>query len=536
MLTEHEKGRAVGEQAEGVQQRFQAILDAVPLGIMHLDFQGRIVAINRWFREHVLEPRQESDEFIGRELTETSLAVILNCNQAVNGLIQGQSFSDRAVRLTGQYGIERSRLSLAGVPLYGLEGTLDGGMLILEDRTNQQELEGKSGQYSLLETAGTLAGWLTPDFNSMLRSIWGRISALKSRMDPGDSLFSDMEAIESAWHRASELSQTLRSFNRRRSSALVSLDLNQACREAAAIVRPVFEHGVTFSLELNPTIPPVAANEDQIQRALIHLFMNAHDAMPHGGILRVRTGFINDRESKALGLEDAPRGGVWLSIQDEGVGMVPSVREKIFQPFFSTKREDGHAGLGLAMVQDIVQHHKGAIRVESQVGRGSVFTLYFAALSSPLEADDQQKRSNAKKKGLVLLVDDEPIIRSLGVKLLEAGGYRVITASDGGEAIQRFQERQDDVDLIILDVMMPDMEGQEVLKELVKINPEIKVLLSSGYTSESGVRSALSSGAKGFIQKPYRMGALLQKMREVLDGRTADDSRRRRGRVKIHPG
>ncbi len=316
---------------------------------------------------------------------------------------------------------------------------------------------------------------------------------------------------------AVELSSRFQSWVRHSSDDLSPVNLNDLIRNITVVYQRAYGRQITISLELDDSVPLIMADEVQIQRALIHIYTNACEAMPHGGGISVRTGFVNSVESEAFGLKDAPDGIVRVSVQDTGIGMTPEVKEKLFQPFFSTKTDTQAAGLGLSLVSRIVDQHKGAVRVESQVGRGSTVSLYFPATLEYVNTPNLQSETEKQGDEHILLVDEETALRGLGKSLLEAGGYRVTALSNRQEAIEYYREHYQSIDLIIYDLTTPGHSGNEFIDELLKINPNAKVLLSSGCTSETEINPAVMTNTVGFLKQPYRMKSFLQTVQKAID-------------------
>jgi len=481
-----------GQQIEGelrdIREQLQVVFNDSPIGIIHLDSLGRIVEVNRWVQDNLVHLFKSQMELSGRSFSETEIGLNLDLQEVVCNLLRGQKFHKPSLSLKDRFGNKRATLSVSGFPLFGPLGEVSGGVLFFEDVTDKWVLEENMARFQMLET---------PYFDAI-------------------------SVIESASQSAVELADRLRDITRRSSGEFRCIDLNDIIQDVTALVRRAWKRRMVFSLELDSSALPIAADEVQIQRALLNLYVNAYESMPNGGTVRVRSGVMNEEEAKSVGFENALKGGVWVLVKDEGVGVLPVVKEKLFMPFFSTKSEDSHPGLGLSSVYEIVKQHQGEVRVESQVGRGSTFTLYFPAAPEKFYPSDlEESITAAEGADLLLLVDGEPMVLSMGKRLLEAGGYRVIPAMDGEQAKQLYLENQHHVDLIILDPATPYLYGRNLLQDLMAVNQRARVLLASGCTSENEAHAGLAGGAAGFIQKPYRMKCLLEKVREMLERKEA---------------
>jgi CheY-like chemotaxis protein len=276
---------------------------------------------------------------------------------------------------------------------------------------------------------------------------------------------------------------------------------------------------ITIRQELADDLFATDADEGQIQQVLLNLYVNAAGAMPNGGHLVLKTCNATHENMERKPYDAKPGKYVALTVTDTGIGMDEATMKRIFEPFFTTKEMGRGTGLGLASVYGIVKSHGGYIEVDSKKGAGTTFRIYLPASDQKDERDSTQKPREEITQGneTILLVDDEQMILEVGSQLLEAMGYRVVTAKDGKEAIDVYRARKDDIDLLILDMIMPEMNGGDVYDKIKKINPNIKVLLASGYSVEGQAGKILARGCDGFIQKPFHMGQLSQSIRQVLE-------------------
>jgi CheY-like chemotaxis protein len=261
----------------------------------------------------------------------------------------------------------------------------------------------------------------------------------------------------------------------------------------------------------------VEADATQVQQVLMNLCLNARDAMPQGGRLRIETANVVLDEAACRSHGVSPGEFVMLRVSDTGTGIAPQDLPRIFDPFFSTKEVNKGTGLGLATAYGIIKSHRGFIQVESQPGQGARFSVYLPAMrKGALAPAPVPARSAAPEQGTILVVDDETIVRQLAKAILERQGYTVLMADGGHEALQLYQQQGDRIDLVILDLTMPKMSGRVCYQELRKLNPNVKVMLSSGYSADETVQALLDEGAIGFVQKPYRVEDMARAVREVL--------------------
>ena len=272
--------------------------------------------------------------------------------------------------------------------------------------------------------------------------------------------------------------------------------------------------------KLAEPLPPVEIDRGQIEQVLLNLFVNAWQAMPDGGSLFVETAEVSKRAVPEGDVPSEAERFVRISVTDTGAGMDPAVRERIFEPFFTTRAMGRGTGLGLATAYGIVRNHGGRIQVLSQEGKGSTFHVTLPASDKPVEAAMRTaKEIHSGGSETVLLVDDEEVVREVGEQLLKKLGYRVLTAGGGKEALAKFSEDPSQIDLVILDMIMPDLGGKEVFEQLRAKRADTRVLLSSGYSLDGQASEILHQGCDGFIQKPFDLKQLSSKVREILDGR-----------------
>lgn len=276
---------------------------------------------------------------------------------------------------------------------------------------------------------------------------------------------------------------------------------------------------VDIHLDLSADLPAIFADWSQIEQVIMNLAVNARDALPDGGKLTMRTDTVTlDEEYCRLHIEASPREYVLMGVSDTGQGMDKETVEHIFEPFFTTKEMGCGTGLGLAMVYGIVKQHDGFITVYSEVGKGSVFGIHLPAI--PAEKKPEPKESQIRpafRTETVLLVDDEDFVRELGARILTKHGYTVLQAENGKAALDLFNKERSQISLVILDLIMPEMGGAECLKGFLKIDPNVKVLVASGFSADASVKESIQMGAKGFVTKPFRVGELLRHVRRVLD-------------------
>ena len=380
-------------------------------------------------------------------------------------------------------------------------------------------LQAQLRQAHKMEAIGTLAGGVAHDFNNILQSINGYAQILNMNREEGDPEHSKILAIQKACERSAQLVQQLLLFSRKVEAERRPVDLNREVEQARRILERTIPKMIDIEVHLGGGLRAVNADPVQIERILLNLGTNAVDAMPDGGKLTIKT------EQATLGQEFAhqhlgAKAGDYalLTVSDTGHGMEKNIVEHIFEPFYTTKDIGRGTGLGLASVYGIVKNHGGYIICHSEAGQGTTFSIYLPTIGHPdisakKEVDDKPRVRGTET---ILFVDDEASIRDVASQALADHGYKVLTASGGEEALEIYPGKDDEIDLVVLDIGMPGMGGHQCLRELLRIDPAVKVLIASGYSIDGQAKKTMEAGAVGFIGKPYRLTALLEKVRDVL--------------------
>jgi two-component system, cell cycle sensor histidine kinase and response regulator CckA len=374
-------------------------------------------------------------------------------------------------------------------------------------------------QAQKLEAIGTLAGGIAHDFNNLLQVTLGFSELLLAEKTQGAQEYEDIMKINQAARSGADLVQRLLTFSRKVESKPIPLNLNKQIVQVEKLLRRTIPKMIDIQMNLTADLADTNADPTQMEQVLMNLAVNARDAMPDGGSLALGT------KNVTLGAEycdahigTAPGQYVMLSVSDTGHGMTRETIEHIFEPFYTTKELGRGTGLGLAMVYGIVNQHGGHIACESEVGKGTVFSVYLPAFEfQPGPEVEEREEFPAFGKETVLIVDDEDFVRELGERILSKYGYTVLVAGDGKEALSLYGSRKDRIDLVILDLIMPTMGGKDCLKELLKINPRARVLIASGYIADASRNDYVELGAKGFVPKPFKIKELLKGVREALD-------------------
>jgi PAS domain S-box-containing protein len=388
---------------------------------------------------------------------------------------------------------------------------------LLRDVTEKQRLQQQLQQAQKFEAIGTLAGGVAHDFNNLLMGIQGRASLIAMETGSSQTLREHISAIEEYVHSATHLTRQLLGFSRGGKYEVKPIEINELLLYSADMFGRTRKE-LRIHTKPCPADLVVEADKQQIEQVLLNIFVNAWQAMPEGGELYLETSEVRFDLTGPLpqGLDPGPY--VKLSITDTGVGMDEGVRQRIFDPFFTTKEKSRGTGLGLASAYGIARNHGGTITVQSERGHGSTFTIYLPLSERCVHREEEMEEPLEKGTETVLLVDDEEIIQEVAGVMLEKLGYSVIAATSGKAAVDAVDRRGDGIDMVILDLIMPGMDGARTFERIRQLRPALPVLISSGYAIDGQASELLKKGASGFIQKPFNVSALSKKLREVIKG------------------
>ncbi|MBR9985482.1 MAG: PAS domain S-box protein [Desulfosarcina sp.] len=386
---------------------------------------------------------------------------------------------------------------------------------IIIDITEKKDIESKLQQAQKMEAIGTLAGGIAHDFNNLLMGIQGNISLMDLDVDHRHPLYENTRSIEQLVDSGANLTRQLLGFARGGKYVVKTVNLNDVVSETAALFGRT-RKSIRIHETYEPDVRLVSADRGQIEQVLINLYLNAWQAMSEKGDLYLETQNVTIDEKFVKPFETSYGDYVRVSVTDTGKGIDPAISHRIFDPFFTTKEFGCGSGLGLASVFGIVKNHDGIVDFESHPGRGTTFSVYLPISQKTSKEPAPVPVGILKGPETILLVDDEPFILDVGVKMLEKMGYTVIKACCGNDAVRVFNNIPKQIDLVILDLIMPDIGGGEVFDRLRAIRPDIKVLLASGY-SMGDAAAIIARGCNGFIQKPFGMEKLSHAIREVID-------------------
>ena len=383
-----------------------------------------------------------------------------------------------------------------------------------ETLSRQQEL---LRQAQKMEAIGTMAGGIAHDFNNLLMGIQGRASLMLMESDSGHPQYSHLKGIEEYIKSAAELTRQLLGLARGGKYEVVPADLNEIIRRSVDMFGRTRKE-ITIYTKLDPQLWVVEIDRTQIEQVLLNLLVNAWQAMPTGGQVTVESRNLEMQDVDGRAFQPPPGRLVRVGVSDSGIGMDEETKRRIFDPFFTTKEMGRGTGLGLASAYGIIKNHGGIITVYSEKGSGSTFHVYLPASAKLIEKKADELEEVVGGHETILLIDDENMILDVAGQMLSSLGYRPLRASNGPQALEIFRKNRGSIDLVILDMIMPQMSGAKVFAALKKLDSHVRVLLSSGYSINGQAIEIMRRGCRGFIQKPFDIRDLALKLRQVLDG------------------
>ena len=492
-----------------VKRHFEAILSAMSEGILEITPGTRIVYANPSAIALIGIPEER---LLGSDFTELFKK---EDHQMVKDLVMATD--DHPQSIVGEHTVVLNgrEISLSVLPIHSEQHKDKEVIVILNDVTERKWIEAHLLQAQKIEAIGTLAGGIAHDFNNLFMVVQGNISLMLLDINPSHPHYEMLRSIESKVQSGSKLTSQLLGYARKGRYEIKPVQLNQLVEEISNTFGRT-RKDISIHRELAKDLFPIEVDQEQIEQVLMNLFVNAGDAMTRGGDLFLKTTNVRGEEIVSKPYDLKPGDYVLLSITDTGIGMDSKTLERVFEPFFTTKELGRGTGLGLASVYGIIKGHNGHIDVESKKGKGTTFKIYLPASGRKVQKTVKTADSLMEGTKTILLVDDEEMVLNVGRKFLKVTGYRVLTARDGREAIEVYEKYKDSIDLVLLDIVMPNMKGGEVFDRLKEINPEIKVLLVSGYSIDGEATKILERGCNGFIQKPFDMKQLSEAIRTIL--------------------
>ncbi len=496
------------------EERFRTFFKLAPIPICLNDSNGKFLMVNDALSDMLGYSKNELLSMTSRDITypddiDLTVKNVLALNKSS---IKVVSFEQRYIKKNKQ--IVWGAVSIAR--LVSLGSTKYQYITHILDVTQRKNLEDQLFQAQKMKAIGTLAGGIAHDFNNLLMAIQGRISLLMMSTQSADPQREHLKAIETHIQSAATLTRQLLGFARGGPRIVTSTNLNEVVKEQNYMFGQTRKE-ISIHGNYEPNLWRVEVDRNQIKQALLDIYINAWQAMPKGGSLFIQTENVTIPEENDFSVEKVYQKYVKISITDTGTGMNELTRQRVFEPFFTTQQLGKGTGLGLSTTYGIIKNHNGFITVDSALDKGSTFHIYLPAASSGMTSRRKGNQLSMGKSETILLVDDEMIVLEVGKQLLETIGYNVIIAENGKKAINTYTGHYKEIDLVILDMIMPDVSGEEVLVAFQAVNPKVRVILSSGYNQEGVTSETLKRGCQGFLQKPFHLSQFSEKIREVLD-------------------
>jgi two-component system cell cycle sensor histidine kinase/response regulator CckA len=510
-ITERKLAEEALKESQGL---LSAIIESTADGILVVDDKGKVIHANKRFAQLWKIPDKLIKRGNDKQLLQFVLDQLVDPElflQKVKALYDSSEEDFDTILFKDNCIFERYSSPLVQ------DEKIAGRVWSFRDITENRRMEEQLRQAQKMEAIGTLAGGVAHDFNNLLMGIRGRTSLMMSDTDLSYPHNEHVKGIESYVNSAAELTNQLLAFARGGKYEVKPTDLNKLVKSQNRMFgRTKKEIAIRGKYEEN--LWSAEIDKGQIEQVLLNLYVNAWQSMPGGGNLYIQTENVTLDENHPKKLfEMTPGKYVKISVADTGVGMDETTRKKMFDPFFTTKEMGRGTGLGLASAYGIIKNHGGFIDVYSEQGKGSTFNIYLPASGKKVIEEPKLSKDVLKGAETVLLVDDENMIIDVGKPMLEKLGYNALIARSGKSTIEIYKDKKDQIDIVILDMIMPEMDGGDTYDRLRKINPEIKVLLSSGYSVYGQATEILKRGCNGFIQKPFSMQDLSQKIREIMD-------------------
>lgn len=404
------------------------------------------------------------------------------------------------------------------ITIYPLDADKAGGAVIrIDDVSKEYELEEQLNQSRKMDAIGQLAGGVAHDFNNMLSGIIGASELLQIRLKEDKLSMKNLQLVIKSADRAASLTQKLLEFSRKKCPESLVIEMHDTLKDTVSLLENTLDKNIKITLDFKAKLSKVLGDPTQLQNTFINLAINASHSMPEGGEINLLTRniYLDDLFCRESSFPISAGHYIEVEVLDAGCGIPEEHLKKIFEPFFTTKNQSAGTGLGLSSVLGTVQNHKGVISVYSEVGTGTSFRIYL-----PLTSGDAQEIRISTEviygAGCILVVDDEPVMRTVAKAILEELGYEVLLAENGQKGLELYKAEHHKIDLVILDMLMPVMNGKQCFEKLQKANPTVKVILSSGFSKEEDVLEMKEKGLRKFVRKPFRSSTLSQVVNEVI--------------------
>jgi two-component system, cell cycle sensor histidine kinase and response regulator CckA len=519
------------EESQETLARLNCLVEAVPDIVFFKDCEERLQIVNKAYERFA---GIEKKDIIGKTTHDLFPAATVKQIRAgdQHALMTATSTHAQQVVTDGQ-GAGRW-FDVVKFPVHDADGKIIGLGGVARDITHHKAAERERDklrrqllQAQKMEAIGTLAGGIAHDFNNILTIIQGYSELLLADKTEEDPAFDDLQKIILTARKGTELVQRLLTFSRKAEMKPVPLDLNRRLERMKKLLSRTVPKVIEIDLRLSQDVAMITADPTQVDQVVLNLALNAVEAMPDGGRLTIETGMTALDQTYCRSRRGVDPGlYVTLIISDTGRGMDQHTIERIFDPFFTTKERNSRkgTGLGLSVALGSIEQQGGHVSCESSPGQGTTFKVYFPALNALEEADEVIDRPAFRFDGqTILLVDDEEHVRDLGKRILEGAGYSVLCAGNGKEALEIFRQRPSDIALVILDLIMPEMDGKQCLDELLKINPTVKVLVATGFSPDAATKRRLRASSWGWAPKPYTLKDFLDAVSDVLSSASRED-------------
>ncbi len=499
------------------QLRFQAkLLDTVEQSVIATDFDGKILYWNPYSEKLYGWKKSEVTGLGLRDLVIPE-EKIKNAVRIHNEIREGKSWS-------GEVSFQKRSGSifpalLTASPVYNEHGEITGGISIIIDLTEKKKLEAQLQQTQKMEGIGTLAGGIAHDFNNILAPIILHSQMLLEDISPDNPMQTSIKEIYKAAERARDLVKQILTFARKKKDSRIILRTSLIIKEAVKFLRSTIPTTVDIRYESNTDHDTIYANPTQINQIIMNLCTNAaHSMKENGGVIHIILGNIDIKKDRKNGITDLKKGQyLTLTVRDSGAGIAPGILNKIFEPYFTTKKSGEGTGLGLAIIHGIIKNYGGDINVESEPGKGTTFTVYLPLVDEPSIIQEETKAELPKGSEHILFVDDEKAAVSAMEKILIRLGYNTTATTSSLEALEIFRKNPESFDLIITDMTMPDMTGKKLAEEIRFIKPDIPVILCTGFSDQINEEEAQQAGINEFMFKPINMNDIAFAIRKVLD-------------------
>jgi len=496
------------------------ILESVDEGFIVIDKDYRISSANKAYCDKMGSPLQE---IVGKHCYEVSHRLTKPCHEAGEDCAVLRTFQtgEPQMALHTHYDHDGTPvyIEIKSFPLKDSLGRMVSAIEILNDVTDKRRLEDQLRHAQKMEAVGTLAGGVAHDFNNILTAIIGYGSLLQMKIGADDPLRSNVDQILASTERAANLTQSLLAFSRKQIMSPRLTDMNTLVKRVEKLLVRLIGEDIEMKIVLTDMPATVQADAGQIEQVLMNLSTNARDAMPHGGRLLIETS-IADLDTSFINAHGYGRVGKYamVAVSDTGSGMDKRTRDRIFEPFYTTKEVGKGTGLGLSIVYGIIKQHNGYINVYSEVDKGTTFRFYLPLIAAPAQLEIKNFDRPIPQGGTatILVAEDDVNVRNLTKAVLEGFGYTVIEAVDGDDAIAQFKKHQDRIELLLLDVIMPRKSGKEVYDAIALIKPGMKALFTSGYTAEAIHEKGILDTTLNFISKPASPRELLKRVSDIL--------------------